>query len=73
MGEGRETVICFGTDHIQNRTNRGLKSSLWGMEQANLNVGVFQYTKVTDGVYALTLARYCVFTTAALSRHHRCW
>ena len=73
MGEFRETIICFGTYNIQNRRNGGLDSSLWGVEQANVNLVVFKDTKVADGFYTRTLARYRVFTTAALSWHHDWW
>ena len=38
-GEGRETIIRFGK---YNGSNVGLKLYLWGVEQANLDLGVFQ-------------------------------
>ena len=41
MGEGRETVINLCAYKIQNRRNRGIESDLRGMEQSNLDLGVF--------------------------------
>ena len=51
----RETVIRFGTYNIRNGRNRGLNSVLWGVYQANLNMGVFQDTKVTDWIHMQVL------------------
>ena len=46
-----EVPIKFGTYNIRNRRNWGLESALRGMAQANIDLGVFQETKCTDGVY----------------------
>ena len=44
-------LIQFGTYNIRNIHNRGLESALMGMSQANMYLGIFQETKVTDRVY----------------------
>ena len=43
--------IRFGTYNIRNGRDRGLDSALRGMSQANMELGIFQETKITDGVY----------------------
>ena len=48
--------IKFGTYNIRNGRNGGLESALWGMAQAKIDLGVFQETKCTDGVYTRTSA-----------------
>ena len=40
---------------MHNRRNEELKYALRGVEKANLYLGVFQETKVTDGVYTRAL------------------
>ena len=42
--------IRFGTYNIRNVRNRGLKLALREMSQANMDLGIFQETKVTDGI-----------------------
>ena len=49
--------------------NGGLESALRGMAQANIDLGVFQETKCTDGIYTCKLAGYRVVATEAPSRH----
>ena len=44
-------MIRFGTYNIQNGRNRVLGSVVRDMAQANLDLGFFQETKVTDGVH----------------------
>ena len=39
------------------------------MAQANIDLGVFQETKCTDGVYTCASAGYCVVATDVPSRH----
>ena len=39
------------------------------MAQANMDLGVFQETKCTDGIYTRESAGYCVVATDAPSRH----
>ena len=46
-----EVPIRFGTYNIRNGRSGGLESALWGMAQANIDLGVFQETKCTDGIY----------------------
>ena len=41
-----------------------------GLSQANMDLGIFQETKVTDGIYTCRLAGYSVVVTDAPSRHH---
>ena len=41
-GDVAEKLIQFGSYNIRNGINGGLKSSLWGMVQDNLELGVFQ-------------------------------
>ena len=45
-----EVPIKFGTYNIRNGRNGGLEVALRGMEQANLDMGILQDTKITDGV-----------------------
>ena len=64
-----EVPIKFGTYNIRNRRNGGLESALQGMSQANIDLGVFQETKCTDGIYTRESAGYHVIATDALSQH----
>ena len=46
----RQGVVClirFGTYNIQNSWNGGVEPALRGMSQANMDLGVFQETKLT--------------------------
>ena len=54
---------------IRNGRNRGLEAALRVMDQANLDMGILQETKITDGVYTRASARYRVVATDAPSRH----
>ena len=47
--------IRFGTYNIQNGRNGGLKAALREMSQANMDLGIFQETKLTDGIYSSLL------------------
>ena len=47
---GREP-LWFGTYNICNGRNGGLESDLRGMSQENLDLGIFQETNLTGGVY----------------------
>ena len=40
-----------GTYNIYNGRNGGLELVLRGMSQANMDLGIFQETKVTDRIY----------------------
>ena len=44
-----------------------MESALRGMAQANIDLGVFQETKCTDGIYTRESAGYCVVATDAPS------
>ena len=41
----------------------------WGMSQANMDLGILQETKLTDGIYTHGSAGYSVIATDAPSRH----
>ena len=60
--------IRFGTYNICNGRNRGLESSFRGMSQVNMDLGIIQETKVTDGIYTCGSAGYSVVRTDAPSR-----
>ena len=61
--------IRFGTYNIHNGRNGGLEAALRGMSQANIDLGILQETKITDGIYTRGSAGYSVIATDALSRH----
>ena len=61
--------IRFGTYNISNGLNGGVESALRGMSQANMDLGIFQETNVTDGIYTHGLAGYSVVATDAPIRH----
>ena len=61
--------IRFGTYNIRNGRNGGLEAALRGMSQANMDVGIFQETKLTDGIYTCGWTGYSVIATDAPSRH----
>ena len=62
-------TIRFGTYNIRNGRNSGLESILQGMFQANMDLGIFQETKVMDGIYIRGSDWYSVVAIDALSRH----
>ena len=41
----------FGTYNIRNGRKVGLEAALWGISQANMDLGILQETKLIDGVY----------------------
>ena len=61
--------IRFGTYNICNGRKGGLEAALRGMSQANMDLGILQETKLTDGVYTRGSAGYNVIATDAPSRH----
>ena len=61
--------IRFGTYNIPNGHNGGLELALWGMAQANMDLGIFQETKCTEIVYTRESAGYSVVVTDAPSQH----
>ena len=64
-----EVPIIFGTYNIRNGRNGGLESVIRGMSQANMDLGIFQEMKCTEGIYTHKSAGYCVVATDAPSRH----
>ena len=66
-GEG--VPIRFGTYNIRNGCNGGLELALRGMDQANMDLGIFQDTKCKDGIYTCESAGYSVIATDAPIRH----
>ena len=46
-----------------------METALKGMEQANLDMGILQETKITDGVYTRASAGYRVVATDAPCQH----
>ena len=61
--------IRFGTYNICNGRNGGLEAELRGMSQANMDLGILQETKLTDGVYTHGSSGYSVIAADAPSRH----
>ena len=61
--------IRFGTYNICNRRNGGLEAALWGISLANMDLGILQETKLTDGIYTRGSSGYSVVATDAPSRH----
>ena len=66
---GRE-LIQFGTYNIRNGRNGRLELSFQGMSQANLDICIFQGTKLTGGVYTLGSDGYSSDAMYAPRRHH---
>ena len=48
---GGQMLICFGPYNIRIGWNSGLELALRGVSQENVDVGVFQETKLTEGIY----------------------
>ena len=61
--------IRFGTYNIRNGCNGGLEAALRGMSQANMDLGILEETKMTDGIYTRGSAGYSVVATDTPSRH----
>ena len=61
--------IRSGTYNIRNGRNGGLELALRGMSQANMDLGIFQETKFTEGIYTRESAGYLVVATDVPSRH----
>ena len=65
---GAGTVpIRFGTYNIRNGRRGGLELELRGMSQANMDLGILQETKITNGIYTRGSAGYTVIATDAPS------
>ena len=52
--------IIFGTYNIRNGRNSGLEAAMLGVSQANMDLGIFQKTKLTDGIYTRRSDGYIV-------------
>ena len=61
-------TIRFSTYNISNGSNEGLESALQVISQANMDVGIFQETKVTDGIYTCGSDGYSIDSTDIPSR-----
>ena len=61
--------IRFSTYNIRNRRNSGLEAALRGMSQANMDLGISQETKLTDGIYTHGSDGYSVVAKDAPIRH----
>ena len=59
--------IRFSTYNIRNGRKGGLEAALRGMSQANMDLGILQETKITDGIYNRGSAGYSVIATDAPS------
>ena len=59
--------IRLGTYNTRNICNGGMESELRGTSQANMDLGIFQETKVTDGIYTRGLYGYIIVATEAHS------
>ena len=66
-GEG--VPIRFGTYNIRNGRNGGLGSAPRGMAQANMDLGIFQETKCTDGIYTRESDGFSLVATDAPIQH----
>ena len=64
--------IRFSTYNIRNGRKGGLEMALRGMSQANMDLGILQETKLTDGIYTRGSDGYSVIATNAPSRHREC-
>ena len=64
-GGGGHMPICFGIYNIRNRQSGGLELAVRGMVQSNVDVGVFQKTKLADSIYIQGLAGYKVIAKPA--------
>ena len=74
MSEYRESYegkvpIRFGAYNICNVCNGGLGSALRGVSQANMDLGIFQETNLTNIIYTRGSAGYSVVTTDTPIRH----
>jgi exonuclease III len=77
MRRGQTTVddqeqqpsIRIATYNIRNGRAGGLEAALRAMGQMNVDLGVFQETKLTGGIHTRRSARYQVLATDAPSAH----
>ena len=62
-------VIRLCTYNIRDGRNGGLESTLPAMDEANVDVGVLQETKLPLNIYTRWSSGYHVITTAAPTQH----
>ena len=62
-------LILFRAYNIQNNQNEGLEYALCGMSHLNVDIWVFQETKVTVGIYTPESSGYSMVALEALSAH----
>ena len=62
-----ENIIRFRYYSIRNGSSAGINASLQGMYYANLDLGVFQETKVVNGFHTQKLVGYRVLLADAPS------
>ena len=62
-------LVRFRTYNIWNGRNGGLESSLIGISQANMNLGVFQETKLKKLIYTRESSGYRVVAIELPSAH----
>ena len=55
--------LYIGTYNIRKCRKGGLEAALRGMSQDNMDLGILQETKLTDGIYTRGSAGYRVITT----------
>ena len=64
-----EKLLRLGTYNIWNEKNRGLESTICGIDQGITDVGVLQDTKIIERLYRRESSGFQVTETAALSTH----
>jgi hypothetical protein len=65
-GSGSIVVASY---NIRNGRNGGLESACWAMAAMGVDLGIFQETKITDGIYTRLSSGYSVVASNALSVH----
>ena len=66
---GNASKIRLVTYNIRSGRSGGLEAALRAMAQANVDLGVFQETKLTDDIYTRMSSGYRVIATNAPSKH----
>ena len=63
-------LIRFGSYTTRNVFNDRMESALFRMEQSNMDMGVFQQTRIVNGIYTRNLLEYNVLVTNDLRQCH---
>ena len=63
--EEERNTIKLGTYNIRDGRNGGLESALRAMAKGNVDLGVFQETKLPPGIYTRHSSGYHVMATAS--------